>query len=813
MSASFLASAALRREDSSSSTLTGLARSLSEQARITSAPPAIRRAPSSTSTTQHAASLDGTFSFGVCDYIDNPYDLGRLAMTSSTLLQEVRQLERVWMKACLEAYMGSEVLTLNFSDDFVAHKSWYRTFGVVMRCRDVLVHQHAISGIWGPSMSQREDIVVEIVKARNAAEKKEEADEMFAAIDTDGDGVLTREEYTEYHTEEQEYTEEEANEEFDGLDKDEDGTLSKEEFRAAFDDPREEYIENGHPGVRCDRSGMFPIIGTRYTLRGEDYDLCQEEYDKLSSGERAKYEAIQPPPPKADKDKGRCGALHWGDDEVWTRVKASPAERSVREAFAHLLMESNNWLDGAADPQSDNFPVFTALYTRKPGTSGDFVQRSIKTLSGLVFTSGMQPSGWMSYHFDEGIENAYMSFEDPSLWNKRPFYHQGNKLDDGSAPPPRKPFINPRYEEATRTFTGSIEWPEGWQGASRWEYEMVFSEDFESIIGGKRRNFLSDGTPAPRVPNLVYLGETSEMPLMHDKYTRREVSWDAEGAHEAFEKRMKDFLGELRPDENMSGRLLASAERLTRHQLQPSAVSVETILSAVRGTLKKICAEYDEDSYDESEWVQKLDLKRANNVRIARLESFAKLCVSGDVSKQAALSPGQAMRIVSDALEASESNLGDWDDDPEAFVTEESRIETCLAECIAASTELDEAAKARFKAALEDEIRQVEAVSLRTDGPFHETHGEWICSADTMNERAEKHIETIVDGLRQQILALAPNTPLDAPSTVFPLALSDGDFQPESLFGRLPNDHEGHIHWAAIAKEWVVLCGVKVSSC
>ena len=114
MSASFLASAALRREDSSSSTLTGLARSLSEQARITSAPPAIRRAPSSTSTTQHAASLDGTFSFGVCDYIDNPYDLGRLAMTSSTLLQEVRQLERVWMKACLEAIkasMGSTVTT------------------------------------------------------------------------------------------------------------------------------------------------------------------------------------------------------------------------------------------------------------------------------------------------------------------------------------------------------------------------------------------------------------------------------------------------------------------------------------------------------------------------------------------------------------------------------------------------------------------------------------------------------------------------------------------------------------------------------
>ena len=30
-----------------------------------------------------------------------------------------------------------------------------------------------------------------------------------------------------------------------------------------------------HHGVRCDRSGMAPIVGMRYHLPGQDYDLCQ----------------------------------------------------------------------------------------------------------------------------------------------------------------------------------------------------------------------------------------------------------------------------------------------------------------------------------------------------------------------------------------------------------------------------------------------------------------------------------------------------------------------------------------------------------
>merc|ERR1719502_1962872 len=54
-------------------------------------------------------------------------------------------------------------------------------------------------------------------------------------------------------------------------------------------------MEGFHPGVECDKSGMNPIIGTRFHLRGHNYDLCQAEFDKLPANEKLLYEAIAPP--------------------------------------------------------------------------------------------------------------------------------------------------------------------------------------------------------------------------------------------------------------------------------------------------------------------------------------------------------------------------------------------------------------------------------------------------------------------------------------------------------------------------------------
>jgi len=51
-----------------------------------------------------------------------------------------------------------------------------------------------------------------------------------------------------------------------------------------------------HHGVTCDRSGMNPIVGNRYHKRGQNYDLCQAEFDKISDEtERATYEKIEFP--------------------------------------------------------------------------------------------------------------------------------------------------------------------------------------------------------------------------------------------------------------------------------------------------------------------------------------------------------------------------------------------------------------------------------------------------------------------------------------------------------------------------------------
>ena len=40
---------------------------------------------------------------------------------------------------------------------------------------------------------------------------------------------------------------------------------------------------------------MRPIVGMRYHLPGQDYDLCQAEWDKLPPQEQATYERIERP--------------------------------------------------------------------------------------------------------------------------------------------------------------------------------------------------------------------------------------------------------------------------------------------------------------------------------------------------------------------------------------------------------------------------------------------------------------------------------------------------------------------------------------
>ena len=83
--------------------------------------------------------------------------------------------------------------------------------------------------------------------------------------------------------------------------------------------------------------------------------------------------------------------------------------------------------------------------------------------------------GLESYHFEK--DNSYISYAAaPSMW----------QLDNGKPVPEKKQFQNESYNQETRTFTGIVEWsPVPFNGYSKQEYEMVFSEDLLEIEGGK----------------------------------------------------------------------------------------------------------------------------------------------------------------------------------------------------------------------------------------------------------------------------------------------------------------------------------------
>jgi len=105
------------------------------------------------------------------------------------------------------------------------------------------------------------------------------------------------------------------------------------------------------------------------------------------------------------------------------------------------------------------------------------------TIIGQTFVqNGMV--GLASYHF-EALDTCYINYMSaPSHW----------RLADGSTPPRRKPFESVSYDETTRSFRGTIDWGQNtFDGSMRWEYEMIFSENFDSIIGGAVQSFSSDG--------------------------------------------------------------------------------------------------------------------------------------------------------------------------------------------------------------------------------------------------------------------------------------------------------------------------------
>jgi hypothetical protein len=94
-----------------------------------------------------------------------------------------------------------------------------------------------------------------------------------------------------------------------------------------------------HVGFTCDRSGMNPIVGPRWTKRNENYDLCDAEFQKLSPVEKQDYDCIRvsnqmPQPahrpfkwqkkPKTNKSGYRYNENRGHHSRIW-RTKADAA--------------------------------------------------------------------------------------------------------------------------------------------------------------------------------------------------------------------------------------------------------------------------------------------------------------------------------------------------------------------------------------------------------------------------------------------------------------------------------------------------------
>eukprot|EP00900_Chrysochromulina_parva_P012207 jgi/Chrpa1/20988/Chrysochromulina_OHIO_Genome00026681-RA len=112
----------------------------------------------------------------------------------------------------------------------------------------------------------------------------------------------------------------------------------------------EPFYQGFHPGISCHRSGMNPIVGMRFQLRGSEpsYDLCQAEYDKLDDAEKGQYEAIPPPPPGLKLEGGSLtgeAAKYPGTYRlvVGKLVNGRPAYQHTGDATCWIAFDGAIW--------------------------------------------------------------------------------------------------------------------------------------------------------------------------------------------------------------------------------------------------------------------------------------------------------------------------------------------------------------------------------------------------------------------------------------------------------------------------------------
>lgn len=115
----------------------------------------------------------------------------------------------------------------------------------------------------------------------------------------------------------------------------------------------------------------------------------------------------------------------------------------------------------------------TAFDTTRVSTGLSLMERPTTVFGGVYVQSNTV--GLASYHFSE--EESYISYSTaPPSW----------RLDNGTPPPIKKPFLNSFYDGSSRTFRAVVDWSDvNFHGDAEWIYRMVFSEDFTCIERGE----------------------------------------------------------------------------------------------------------------------------------------------------------------------------------------------------------------------------------------------------------------------------------------------------------------------------------------
>merc|ERR1712159_919355 len=78
-----------------------------------------------------------------------------------------------------------------------------------------------------------------------------------------------------------------------------------------------------HQGIRCDHTGMNPIIGARYMkqMENDTFDLCQAAYDALPEEEKSGFVCVKSP-----EDVAAVAAAK----AAYEAAKAAEAEEAAR---------------------------------------------------------------------------------------------------------------------------------------------------------------------------------------------------------------------------------------------------------------------------------------------------------------------------------------------------------------------------------------------------------------------------------------------------------------------------------------------------